>query len=92
MARISGGGSTSEPGVGDGHHSAGFGALGASEDGARLYAACGWRCWEGPLSSLTLEGLRRRPEEDGDIWVLETGMPLDVTRPLACDWRDGDLW
>jgi hypothetical protein len=36
--------------------------------------------------------LRRRPEQEGDIWVLEAGVPLDVTRPLACDWRDGDLW
>jgi aminoglycoside 2'-N-acetyltransferase I len=69
-----------------------LGALGATDAGARLYAACGWRCWEGPLSSLTLEGLRRRSEPDGDIWVLEAGVPLDVTRPLACDWRDGDLW
>jgi aminoglycoside 2'-N-acetyltransferase I len=69
-----------------------LGALGASDDGARLYAACGWRRWEGPLSSLTLEGLRRRPEEDGAVWVLEADVPLDVTRPLACDWRDGDLW
>ena len=69
-----------------------LGALGATDEGARLYAANGWRRWEGPVSSLTLEGLRRRPEEDGDIWVRETSVPLDVTRPLACDWRDGDLW
>jgi aminoglycoside 2'-N-acetyltransferase I len=69
-----------------------LGALGATDEGARLYAARGWRRWEGPLSSLTPEGLRRRPEQDGDIWVLEAGVPLDVTRPLACDWRDGDLW
>jgi aminoglycoside 2'-N-acetyltransferase I len=69
-----------------------LGALGATDEGSRLYAAHGWRRWEGPLSSLTLEGLRRRPEQDGDIWVLETGVPLDVTWPLACDWRDGDLW
>jgi aminoglycoside 2'-N-acetyltransferase I len=69
-----------------------LGALGATDEGARLYAAHGWRRWEGPVSSLTLEGLRRRPQEDGDIWVLEAGVPLDVTRPLACDWRDGDLW
>ena len=69
-----------------------LGALGASEDGARLYAACGWRRWEGPVSALTPEGLRRTAGEDGDIWVLEAGVPLDVSRPLACDWRDGDVW
>jgi aminoglycoside 2'-N-acetyltransferase I len=69
-----------------------LGALGATDAGARLYAAHGWRRWAGPVSSLTLEGLRRRPEHDGDIWVLETAVPLELTRPLACDWRDGDLW
>ncbi len=69
-----------------------LGALGATEAGARLYAAAGWRRWEGPVSGLTLEGVRRTPVEDGDIWVLETDVPLDLTRPLACDWRDGDLW
>jgi aminoglycoside 2'-N-acetyltransferase I len=69
-----------------------LGALGATDDGAQLYAACGWRRWEGPLSGLTLEGVRRTPAEDGDIWVLEAGVAVDVTRPLACDWRDGDLW
>jgi aminoglycoside 2'-N-acetyltransferase I len=69
-----------------------LGALGATEEGAKLYAAAGWRRWEGPLSGLTLEGVQRTPAEDGDIWVLEAGVALDVTRPLACDWRDGDLW
>jgi aminoglycoside 2'-N-acetyltransferase I len=68
------------------------GALAATEDGAKLYAAAGWRRWEGPLSGLTLEGVRRTPAEDGDVWVLEADVALDVTRPLACDWREGDLW
>jgi aminoglycoside 2'-N-acetyltransferase I len=69
-----------------------LGALGASEDGAALYAARGWRRWEGPLYALTPEGLRRTPAEDGDVFVLEAGVPLDLGRRLACDWRDGDLW
>jgi aminoglycoside 2'-N-acetyltransferase I len=69
-----------------------LGALGASEDGAMLYATRGWRRWEGPLFALTPEGLRRTPAEEGDVFVLEAGVPLELGRRLACDWRDGDLW
>jgi aminoglycoside 2'-N-acetyltransferase I len=69
-----------------------LGALGASEDGAALYAARGWQRWEGPLYALTPEGLRRTPEEEGDVFVLQTATPLDLGRRLTCDWRDGDLW
>jgi aminoglycoside 2'-N-acetyltransferase I len=69
-----------------------IGALGASDDGAALYAARGWRRWEGPLYALTPEGLRRTPAEEGDVFVFEAGVPLDRGRRLACDWRDGDLW
>jgi aminoglycoside 2'-N-acetyltransferase I len=68
------------------------GALGASEQGAGLYPALGWQRWQGPLSALTPDGLVATPEEEGDIYVLEVGEPLDLTTPLACDWRDGDLW
>jgi aminoglycoside 2'-N-acetyltransferase I len=68
------------------------GALGASEDGAGLYATLGWRRWEGRLSALTPAGLVATPEEEGDVYVLEVAEPLDLTAPLACDWRDGDLW
>ena len=42
----------------------------------------------------TDDGDRRTPEEEGDILVLETpAWPgLDVTAPLSCDWRPGDVW
>jgi aminoglycoside 2'-N-acetyltransferase I len=69
-----------------------IGALGATDDGAALYTARGWRRWEGPLYALTLEGLRRTPGEEGHVFVLEANVPLDRSRRLACDWRDGDLW
>jgi aminoglycoside 2'-N-acetyltransferase I len=69
-----------------------LGALGASEDGAALYAARGWRRWAGPLFALTPDGLRRTPAEEGDVFVLEGDVPLDPGRRLTCDWRDGDLW
>ena len=69
-----------------------LGALGASESGAALYSARGWIHWRGPTWTLGPVGPRRTPGDDGDIYVLVTGLELDVREPLACDWRDGELW
>jgi aminoglycoside 2'-N-acetyltransferase I len=69
-----------------------LGALGATDEGARFYAARGWQLWRGPLSALTPSGVRRTPGEDGCIYVLEVTVPLDLSGELTCDWRDGDLW
>jgi aminoglycoside 2'-N-acetyltransferase I len=69
-----------------------LGALGATDDGARIYAARGWQRWVGPTAVLSPAGRVPTPDEDGAIWVLETGVPLDRTAPLACDWRAGDVW
>jgi aminoglycoside 2'-N-acetyltransferase I len=66
------------------------GALGATDEATALYAKHGWRAWEGPLSALTPSGLVPTPEEAGSILVLTDA--LDLTRPLACDWREGELW
>jgi aminoglycoside 2'-N-acetyltransferase I len=66
------------------------GALGATDEALALYAKHGWRAWEGPLSAITPEGLVATPEESGGILVLAD--TLDLTRPLACDWREGELW
>jgi aminoglycoside 2'-N-acetyltransferase I len=69
-----------------------LGALGATDEGARFYAARGWRLWRGPSSALTPAGLRRTPDDDGAIYVFELAVPLDTAAGLTCDWRDGDLW
>jgi len=69
-----------------------LGALGATEMAMPFYAALGWRRWEGPTSVLAPDGLRRTPEADGAVWVLEVSGGLDVGAGLACDWRDGDEW
>jgi aminoglycoside 2'-N-acetyltransferase I len=69
-----------------------LGALAASADGARLYAARGWTLWRGPTSALTADGVVRTPDEDGDVWVLPVTADLDPDGGLTCDWRDGDLW
>ena len=69
-----------------------LGALGATDDGARLYEARGWQRWRGPTSAITPSGVIRTEEEDGFIWVLPGAAELDLTGELACDWRDGDVW
>jgi aminoglycoside 2'-N-acetyltransferase I len=69
-----------------------LGALGTTDAGAPLYAALGWRRWEGPTSALTPSGVRRTPDEDGGIHVLPVTVELDLTGELTCDWRDGDVW
>lgn len=69
-----------------------LGALGATDDGARLYLARGWQRWRGPTSAITPDGVIRTTEEDGFIYVLPGAAELDLTGELACDWRDGDVW
>ncbi len=69
-----------------------LGALGASDEGAALYAARGWRHWQGATWGLTPTGPVRTAEEDGDVFVMEVSAPLELTGDLTCDWRDGDLW
>jgi aminoglycoside 2'-N-acetyltransferase I len=69
-----------------------LGALGASPDGARLYAARGWQRWRGPLAALTPDGVRLTPDKDGWIYVLPAARHLDVSAELICDWRPGALW
>lgn len=69
-----------------------LGALGASEDGSRLYRERGWQLWRGPLWALTPDGLRRTPGQDGHVYVLPGQVPLDLSADITCDWRDGALW
>ncbi|MGE0220659.1 GNAT family N-acetyltransferase [Mycolicibacterium sp.] len=71
-----------------------LGALSATELGRPLYAARGWLPWQGPTSVLAPEGLTRTPDDDGSLMVLPSALPLvlDTEGPIACDWRNGDVW
>ncbi|WP_455432761.1 GNAT family N-acetyltransferase [Streptosporangium soli] len=69
-----------------------LGALSSSEEATTLYAARGWRLWQGPTSALTPTGIRPTPEDDGGVYVFPPAVPLDLTGHLTCDWRDGDVW
>lgn len=62
----------------------------SSDEGLPLYDARGWQRWRGPASALTPDGLRATPDEDS-IYVKATD-PLDVDGPIACDWREGEVW
>jgi RimJ/RimL family protein N-acetyltransferase/predicted N-acetyltransferase YhbS len=69
-----------------------LGALGTGSQG--FYERLGWLRWQGPTYVRTAEGLRRTAEEDGYILVLPTpaSPPLDLTAPISCEWRTGDVW
>jgi aminoglycoside 2'-N-acetyltransferase I len=70
-----------------------LGALGTGEHG--FYERLGWRAWQGPTFVRAPGGDRRTTDEDGGIMVLPTPSTpagLDVTAPLSCDWRPGDVW
>ena len=69
-----------------------LGALGSTDEAATFYAARGWQRWRGPTSSLTPDGIRPTQDENGGIFVLPLGTPLDLSGSLTCDWRDGDVW
>lgn len=69
-----------------------LGALGASNDGAPMYAPRGWRQWRGPSSVLTPKGIERTTADDGYIYVLPLEVPLDLFGEITCDWRPGDVW
>ena len=69
-----------------------LGALGATDEAIPLYESLGWRPWRGPTAALAPDGIRRTPDVDGAIFVLEVAAALDLDGELACDWRAGDVW
>lgn len=69
-----------------------LGALGTGSH--HFYQRLGWVTWAGPSSVRTPDGERRTPQDDGYIMVLRTpsSPPLDLTSPISCEWRPGDVW
>ena len=69
-----------------------LGALSTGLEG--FYERSGWIRWLGPTYVLSPAGLTRTEEDDGGGLVLRTpsSPELDLTGPLACDWRSGDVW
>ena len=70
-----------------------LGALSTGEHG--FYERLGWERWLGPTSVRLPEGGTERTEDDdGGIMILRTpSTPLiDISAPVSCEWRDGDVW
>ncbi|GAA2818404.1 GNAT family N-acetyltransferase [Streptomyces showdoensis] len=70
-----------------------FGALSASDEGAALYLARGWRLWTGRIETLAPAGIVRLADEEDSTYLRPAGgRPLpDAADPLVFDWRDGDV-
>ena len=69
--------------------------LGALGTGVfHFYERLGWFRWAGPTLVRTADGLVRTADEDGYVLILRTpaSPPLDITAPLSCEWRPGDVW
>jgi hypothetical protein len=69
--------------------------LGALDTGSpNFYERLGWIVWPGPTSVRTEQGVIRTPEEDGNVLVRLTPMSpdFDLTAPISCEWRRGDVW
>jgi aminoglycoside 2'-N-acetyltransferase I len=67
--------------------------LGALSTGSpEVYARLGWQVWRGPTFAATSAGIVRTTDDDGGIMVLAQRVPLDLDRPIMCQWRTGDVW
>jgi aminoglycoside 2'-N-acetyltransferase I len=69
-----------------------IGALGTGSQ--PFYERLGWQVWRGPSSVRLAEGDQPTPDEDGYIMVLTTPSTaaVDLTGPISCEWRPGDVW
>lgn len=69
-----------------------LGALGSGR--TAFYERLGWVVWRGPTFVRTDAGLIRTPQEDGYVLVrlTPTTPELDLSAPISCDWRPGDVW
>jgi aminoglycoside 2'-N-acetyltransferase I len=71
-----------------------LGALGTGSH--HFYERLGWVTWRGPTWIRQRdESLVRSPDEDGDILVRRTPSTpasLDLSLPIAVDWRPGEVW
>jgi aminoglycoside 2'-N-acetyltransferase I len=69
--------------------------LGALSTGTpRFYERLGWLRWQGETWVRTPAGPVRTPDDDGGILVLPVAgfAAPDLTLPITCEWRPGDVW
>jgi aminoglycoside 2'-N-acetyltransferase I len=78
-----------------GGHIDGVFELGALDTGVPgFYAPLGWEVWKGPTLVRTDAGPVRTANEDGAVMVRRTPTTpaLDLSAPISCEWRPGDVW
>jgi aminoglycoside 2'-N-acetyltransferase I len=69
--------------------------LGALGTGSQpFYERLGWQVWQGPTGVRVDGAVQPTPDEDGYILVLPTptSPPFQLTEPISCEWRPGDVW
>jgi aminoglycoside 2'-N-acetyltransferase I len=69
--------------------------LGALDTGVTaFYERLGWETWKGPTFVRMEERLVRTAEDDGNVMVrlTPTSPKLDLSAPISCEWRRGDVW
>ncbi|MCY7418433.1 MAG: GNAT family N-acetyltransferase [Chloroflexi bacterium] len=60
-----------------------------------FYERLGWQTWQGPAFLRTADGDQRTQDEEGYLLVLLTSsspVGIDLTAPISCEWRPGDVW
>jgi aminoglycoside 2'-N-acetyltransferase I len=70
-----------------------IGALSTGEWG--FYERLGWERWQGPTWVRHPDGRRERtPDDDDGLMILRTprAPALDLSAPLTCEARPGDVW
>jgi aminoglycoside 2'-N-acetyltransferase I len=69
-----------------------LGSLSTGEDG--FYEGLGWQHWRGRTGVRTDDGVELTPWEDDTVMVLLTdaSAAIDLTEPITCEWRCGDVW
>jgi aminoglycoside 2'-N-acetyltransferase I len=69
-----------------------LGALGTGRHA--FYQRLGWQTWVGPAFVRAPGGQERTPDDEGYILVLRTptSPAFELTEPISCDWRPGDVW
>jgi aminoglycoside 2'-N-acetyltransferase I len=69
-----------------------LGALGTGSHG--FYERMGWQTWRGPSYVRAGGGIDRTAEDDGYIMVLltPTSPSVELSAPISCEWRPGDVW
>ena len=69
-----------------------LGSLSTGENA--FYERLGWQTWRGDTGVRTEQGTDMTPWEKGCVMVLLTdaSAQIDLTGPITCEWRPGDVW